>query len=80
MYYVMPVVFILGIIAIALEDIIKVNKSATALFMSITLWLMLGSDSQNILVERQNPDFLNFVKQTELESLPAKDGSIQKTV
>ena len=73
MYYVMPVVFILGIIAIALEDIIKVNKSATALFMSITLWLMLGSDSQNILVERQNPDFLNFVKQTELESLPAKD-------
>ena len=58
MYYAMPVIFILGIVAIALEDIIKVNKSATALFMCITLWLMLVFGSQDILLERQNPDFL----------------------
>ncbi|KAF5070987.1 Na(+)/H(+) antiporter NhaD [anaerobic digester metagenome] len=73
MYYAMPVIFILGIVAIALEDIIKVNKSATALFICITLWLMLVFGSQDILVERQNPDFLQFVKQTELENLPVKD-------
>ena len=73
MYYAMPVVFILGIVAIALEDKIKVNKSATALFVCITLWLMLVFGSQDILVERQNPDFLQFVKQTELENFPVKD-------
>ena len=73
MYYAMPVIFILGIVAIALEDIIKVNKSATALFICITLWLMLVFGSQDILLERQNPDFLQFVKQTELENLPVKD-------
>ncbi|MDO5665487.1 MAG: SLC13 family permease [Bacteroidia bacterium] len=73
MYYLMPIIFLLGIIAIAFEDKIKINKSATALFMSIALWLMLGVGSQNIFVERQNPDFLHFVKQMELENLSVKD-------
>jgi Na+/H+ antiporter NhaD/arsenite permease-like protein len=73
MYYLMPVVFVLGIIAIALEDKIKINKSATALFVCITLWLMLVFGSGDILVERQNPDFLHFLKQTELEDAPVKE-------
>lgn len=73
MYYVMPIIFILGIIAIALEDKIKVNKSATALLMCITLWLMLGLDAQNIFVERKNPDFTQFVAQAELQTLPVKE-------
>ncbi len=39
-YYLMPVIFILGILAIAFEDVIKVNKAATAVGMSIVLWLI----------------------------------------
>jgi len=73
MYYIMPVIFILGIVAIALEDKIKVNKSATALFMCITLWLILVFGSQDILVKRKNPDFLHFIKQAELGNIPVKD-------
>ena len=73
MYYLMPAIFILGIIAIALEDTIKINKSATALFMCITLWLMLAFDAQHIFVERENPDFMQFVTQTELGTFPVKD-------
>jgi hypothetical protein len=73
MYYIMPVIFILGIVAIALEDKIKVNKSATVLFMCITLWSMLVFGSQDVLVERKNPDFLHFIKQAELGNIPVKD-------
>ncbi len=73
MYYIMPVIFILGIVAIALEDKIKVNKSATVLFMCITLWSMLVFGSQDILVKRKNPDFLHFIKQAELGNIPVKD-------
>ena len=39
-YYLMPVIFLLGIIGIALEDVIKVNKAATAVGMCILLWLI----------------------------------------
>lgn len=39
-YYLMPVIFILGILAIAFEDVIKVNKAATAVGMSILLWVI----------------------------------------
>lgn len=73
MYYVMPIVFIIGIIAIALEDKIHINKSATALLMCISLWLMLIFDAQQILVERQNPDFLNYVQRTQIQDLPIKN-------
>lgn len=39
-YYLMPVIFILGILAIAFEDVIKINKAATAIGMCILLWLI----------------------------------------
>lgn len=73
MYYAMPIVFILGIIAIAFEDKIKVNKSATALLMCIVLWLMLMFGGQSILVERQNPAFLQFVERTAISDLPVSE-------
>lgn len=73
MYYVMPVVFLLGIVAIALEDFIKINKSATALFMCVVLWLMLMFDGQRILVERHNPLFYQFVQQTGISTLPVRE-------
>ena len=40
-YTLMPVIFLLGIICIALEEKIKVNKAAIALLMSILLWGLL---------------------------------------
>ena len=39
-YYLMPVIFIIGILAIAFEDLIKVNKAATAVGMLILLWIV----------------------------------------
>ena len=35
-YYLMPVIFVLGIIGIALEEQIKINKTATALLTSVS--------------------------------------------
>ena len=45
MFILMPIIFIGGIIAIALEDKIKINKAATALFMAISLWMILMFDA-----------------------------------
>lgn len=57
----MPIIFVLGILAIALEDKIKVNKSASAVLMCILLWVILVFNSENILVERQNQKYLDYV-------------------
>ena len=64
MYVLMPIVFGLGIIAITLENKIKINKSAIALFMCITLWVMLASDAHYILVQKENPEFNSFIERT----------------
>ena len=54
MFILMPVIFVLGILAIALEDKIKINKAAIALFMAISMWMILMFDatifSSNALV------------------------------
>lgn len=74
MFILMPIVFVVGILAIALEDKIKINKAATALFMAISLWMILMFDAYNIFVERANPLFAEFlVKNPEMANLPAKD-------
>lgn len=49
MFILMPVIFVLGILAIALEDKIKINKAAIALFMAISLWMILMFDAYDIL-------------------------------
>lgn len=36
----MPIVFIVGILAIAFEDVIRVNKAAIAVGMSVILWML----------------------------------------
>lgn len=48
LYYLMPVIFIIGILAIALEDVLKVNKAATAVGMCIILWFLFLSDAAGI--------------------------------
>ena len=57
MFILMPVIFILGILAIALEDKIKINKAATALLVAISLWMILMFDAYSIFVERSSPLF-----------------------
>ena len=49
-YYLMPVIFLLGIIGIALEDVIKVNKAATAVGMCILLWLVFLLNAEHFFM------------------------------
>lgn len=63
MFILMPVIFVLGILAIALEDKIKINKAAIALFMAISLWMILMFDAYNIFVERSSSIFQEFLRQ-----------------
>ena len=66
----MPVIFVLGILAIALEDKIKINKAAIALFMAISMWMILMFDAYNIFVERSSTIFQEFLTQNpEMASL-----------
>lgn len=61
-YYLMPAVFILGILAIAFEDIIKVNKAATAIGMSILMWAIFLIDSVGIFSTHQPVNLEPFLK------------------
>lgn len=45
----MPLIFILGILAIAFEDVIKINKAATAVGMSILLWALFIINAEQFL-------------------------------
>ena len=62
MFILMPIIFIGGILAIALEDKIKINKAAIALLMAISLWLILMCDAYNIFVERDSIIFKEFLE------------------
>lgn len=60
-FLLMPIIFFAAIICVALEDKIKINKSATMILSSVVLWslLLLGSDS--ILGGGLSEAFNNFV-------------------
>lgn len=74
MFILMPIIFILGILGIALEDKVKVNKAATALFMAISMWMILMLDAYNIFIERSSPLFQDFLmKNPEIANLPIKE-------
>lgn len=74
MFIWMPIIFVLGILAIAFEDKIKINKAATALFMAISLWLILMMDAYDIFIERSSPIFQKFLTQNpQIADLPIKD-------
>jgi len=67
----MPVIFILGIFAIALEDKIRINKAAIALLMAISMWFILMLDAYNIFIIHGSPLFQGFIsKNPEMSSLP----------
>lgn len=58
----MPVIFILGIIGIALEDIIRVNKAATAVGMCVVLWSVLLIDAVSIYALHPPELLEDFIK------------------
>ena len=72
MFILMPVIFVLGILAIALEDKIKINKAAIALFMAISLWMILMFDAYDIFVERSSPLFQEFLIQNPEWQMPSE--------
>ena len=81
MFILMPVIFVLGILAIALEDKIKINKAAIALFMAISLWMILMFDAYDIFVERSSPLFQEFLTQNpEMANAPLKDQFIRECI
>ena len=78
MYFLMPIIFVLGILAIALEDKIKINKAAIALFMAISMWIILMLDAYNIFIDRSSDVFQEFLsKNAEVAALPLHDQFVQ---
>ncbi len=74
MYVLMPIIFVLGILAIALEDKIKINKAAIALFMAISMWMILMFDAYDIFIERSSPIFQEFLRENpEMSNLPVHE-------
>ncbi len=74
MFILMPIIFVLGILAIALEDKIKVNKAAIALFMAVSLWMILMFDAYNIFIERDSAIFHQFLANNpEMAGLPVHE-------
>lgn len=61
LFYVMPIIFLLGIILIALEDITHINKAAVAVGMSILLWLICLLDAAGLFA-LHTPEYMdNFI-------------------
>jgi len=67
----MPIIFLLGIFAIALEEKIHINKAASALLTALVLWSLFALDAVNILDTHPNLYFRQFLEHNpELRFLP----------
>ncbi|MGL5788019.1 MAG: sodium:proton antiporter NhaD [Bacteroidales bacterium] len=62
MITIMIIVFLLGYTAIALEQQIKINKSAIALIMGMTLWVMYVLDGTHIVPFMDPQTFSDYIK------------------
>lgn len=71
MYIIMPLIFALGILAIALEDKLKINKAASALLTSLLLWIVYISLAPGLLGSGTNEVFNTFLAENpNIASLP----------
>ncbi|RLD53650.1 MAG: sodium:proton antiporter, partial [Bacteroidetes bacterium] len=61
MFILMVIVFVLGYAAIALEHPLKVNKSATALMLSVVLWVMLMFGGESMLISSEG--FMKYLEE-----------------
>lgn len=74
MFSLMVIVFVIGYAAIALEHNIKVNKTASALFLGVILWVMLMLDAGSILTADYGGRFSAFLQaHPDVSSLPKWD-------
>lgn len=62
LYYLMPLIFIVGILMIAFEDLIRINKAATAVGMSILLWLIFLIDATGIFTAHPPVHLQEFLR------------------
>lgn len=70
-YYLMPVIFIIGIMCIAFEDVIKINKAATAVGMSILLWLIFLLNAEQFFLVNPPKHISEFMAMfPELSEMP----------
>ncbi|MFZ4455208.1 MAG: sodium:proton antiporter NhaD [Bacteroidales bacterium] len=60
-YTLMPIIFLIGILAIAFEEKLHINKAASALLMALLLWGLFVFDSVNILGNHTNVYFEEFL-------------------
>lgn len=71
MFVLMVVVFVLGYVAIALEHNIKVNKTASALFLGVAMWTLYMLDAGSILSMDISGNFTRFLQlHPEVAALP----------
>lgn len=71
MFILMIIVFVLGYAAIALEHNINVNKTATALFLGVILWVLFMLDADNILTADIGGRFSSFLQShPDVKNLP----------
>jgi len=61
-FYLMAVIFVAGILCIALEDVLKINKAAVSVGMCIILWGLVITHATGVL-EANPPEYLdNYVR------------------
>lgn len=73
-YYLMPVIFVLGILGIAFEDVIKVNKAATAVGMAILLWIIFLLNAEQFFLVNPPKHIAEFLHAfPELGNIPLHD-------
>lgn len=72
-YYLMPVIFVLGILGIAFEEQIKINKTATALLMCVLLWSILLINTNLAFVTEGFQTWLKAASQVSPDNLEASD-------
>lgn len=61
----MPVIFVLGILGIAFEEQIKINKTATALLTCVLLWAILLIDTS---IASRTEGFLQYIAHATVQS------------
>ena len=72
-YYLMPAIFILGILAIAFEEQIKINKTATALLTCVLLWSILLINTDIASVTEGYQTWLKAASQVQPDGLAVSD-------
>jgi Na+/H+ antiporter NhaD/arsenite permease-like protein len=69
----MLVIFILGYVAIAMEEVIKVDKAASALFLGVIIWVIYINGLPGVLDLGHSPAWMHFLKSSDLKEFNAKN-------